>query len=200
MAIKLITPPAAEPVTLAEAKAHCRVDHSADDARISAYIAAARQDCERWTGRAFVTQTWELVIDEFPEDEIQIPLPPLQSVVSVKYDDGNGTEQTIASTEYVVDDVSEPGWVVPAIGGWPSTFDGINAVRVQFVAGYAPDTNSPVDLAANVPPSIKQAILLLTGQYYDNREDIVVGTTVYRLPTGASESLLRMFRVALGMA
>lgn len=199
MALRLITPPAVEPVTLAEAKAHLRVDHTTDDAWIAALTSAARDDCERWTGRAFVTQTWELVIDEFPEEEIQIPLPPLQSVVSVKYDDGDGVEQTIASTEYVVDDVSEPGWVVPAIAGWPSTFDGINAVRVQFVAGYAPGTDSPVDLALNVPASIKASILLRLGQLYEHREDVVVGSTAIALPNGV-EYLLRMYRVALGMA
>jgi uncharacterized phiE125 gp8 family phage protein len=201
MAIRLITPPAAEPITLTEAKAHLRVDHTEDDALISAIIEASRVYCEQYTGRAFVTQTWEEVIDLFPENEIMIPLPPLQSVTSIKYDDGGGVEQTLSLTEYEVDTVSQPGWVVPATGGWPSSvFEGINSVRIRFVAGYNPGTDSPIDLAANVPQSLKAAILLHVGQLYDQREDIVVGTIVNRVPTGGIEHLLRQFRVALGMA
>jgi uncharacterized phiE125 gp8 family phage protein len=201
MALRLISAPVAEPVTLTEAKAHLRVDHSADDALISSLIGASRGYCERWTARAFVTQTWELVIDEFPTDAIMLPMPPLQSVTSIKYDDVAGAEQTVAISEYEVDEVSEPGWVVPSIeGGWPSTFEGINAVRIRFVAGYDPGTDSPIDLAANVPGSIKAALLLHLGQLYENREDIVVGTVVNRIPTGGIEHLLRPYRVALGMA
>lgn len=200
MALRLITVPSVEPVTLTEAKAHLRVDHTADDTLISAYIAAARTDCEEWTARAFVTQTWELVLDEFPVDEIMLPRPPLQSVTSIKYDDGNGIEQTLAVDQYTVDNVSQPGWVVPVLSGWPSsTFEGINSVRIRYVAGYL-NADSPADLTANIPQSIKSAILLQVGRLYENREDVVVGTNAMALPIGACEYLLRPFRVALGMA
>jgi len=200
MAIRLITPPAAEPISLEEAKAHLRVDHDTDDALISMLIGAARQDCEEWTARAFVTQTWELVVDAFPTNEILIPRPPLQSITSIKYDDGDGFEQTLSSTEYVVDDVSQPGWVVPVTTGWPSSiFEGINAVRIRYVAGYATSGNSPDNLADNVPGPIKAAIMLRLGQLYEHREDVIAGTTAVALPNGA-EFLLRQYRVALGMA
>jgi len=200
MAVRLITPPAAEPVTLTEAKAHLRVDHSEDDALISSLISASRVYCEQFTARAFITQTWEYVVDAFPTNEIMLPMPPLQSVVSIKYDDGAGVEQTLDITEYEVDTVSQPGWVVPVTTGWPAVWDSINSVRIRFVAGYDPGTDSPIDLAANVPHSLKAAILLHVGQLYAQREDIVVGTTVTRVPTGGVEHLLRQFRVALGMA
>ncbi len=201
MAIRLITPPAAEPVTLTEAKEHLRVDHTADDTLISAMIAASRGYCEEWTARAFVTQTWELVIDDFPAVEIMIPRPPLQSVTSIKFDDGNGIEQTVGTLDYAVDNVSQPGWVVPSTSGWPTdVWDGINSVRIRYVAGYDPGTNSPIDLAANVPASLKAAMLLYLGQLYDQREDIVVGTIVNKLPSGNVDFLLRQYRVALGMA
>lgn len=200
MALRLITAPAVEPITLTEAKAHLRVDHSTDDIIIAMYIAAARTDCEEWTGRAFVTQTWELVLDEFPVDEIMLPRPPLQSVTSIKYDDTAGVEQTLATTEYTVDNVSQPGWVVPVTTGWPtSTFEGINSIRIRYVAGYI-NTDSPADLTDNIPGSIKAAILLHLGRLYENREDVVVGTTVSRMPIGTTEYLLRPYRVALGMA
>lgn len=201
MPIRLITPPAAEPVSLTEAKAHLRVDHSADDVLISSMIEASRVYCEQFTARAFVTQTWEMVIDQFPSNDLMMPLPPLQSVTSIKYDDGGGVEQTLGATEYEVDTVSQPGWIVPVTTGWPSSiWQGINSVRIRFVAGYDPGTDSPIDLAANVPQSLKAAILLHVGQLYDQREDIVVGTVINRVPTGGIEHLLRQYRVALGMA
>ena len=203
MALRLITAPAVQPLTLAEAKAHLRVDSSDDDFLIASLIDAARayvDGKDGFLGRALVTQTWEVVIDEFPENEIKIPLPPLQSVVSIKYDDSAGVEQTLATTEYTVDAVSEPGWVVPVTTGWPaSIFEGINAVRIQFVAGYPPGTDSPVDLAANVPGSVKAAMLLHVGAFYAHRENVVVGQTAVLLPW-ASEQLLRPYRVQLGMA
>jgi uncharacterized phiE125 gp8 family phage protein len=201
MALRQIAPPAVEPLTLAEAKAHLRVDHTLEDALITALIVAARGYCEQWTARAFITQTWELVIDNFPVNEIMIPLPPLQSVITIKYDDGAGVEQTLSASAFEVDTVSQPGWVVPVLAGWPqSVFEGINAVRIQYVAGYPADTSSPPDLAANVPQSLKAAMLLYVGQLYDQREDVVAGTIINRVPTGGIEHLLRQYRVALGMA
>ena len=202
MAIRIINQPAIEPVTLARAKEHLRVDHSFDDAMISAMISGSRRFAEKFMGRAIITQTWELVIDSFPDNEIEIPLPPLQSVESIKYDDAGGLETTLSPSAYTVDNVSEPGWVVPIPSGWPSNlFNGINAVRIRYVAGFTPSANSPVDLADNVPASIKSAILLHVGSLYAQRESFVVGTTVVDVPQSVGIlHLLRQYRVALGMA
>jgi uncharacterized phiE125 gp8 family phage protein len=200
MGLRPITPPSVEPVTLAEAKLHLRVDHTDDDTLIGLYIEGARQFTEKFTARALVTQTWELVIDQFPLSEIMIPLPPLQSVTSIKYDAPNGVEQTLATTGYDVDTASQPGWVVPATSGWPSTIDAINAVRIQFVAGYSPTTDSPPDLVANIPSNLKTAILLHAANLYANRESVVVGTISSVMPTGGLLHIMRQYRVALGMA
>ena len=105
---------------------------------IETYIAAATSYVDGeygFLGRALVTQTWELVINTFPTHEIKMPLPPLQSVTSVKYDDGEGVEQTLSTSLYTVDTASEPGWIVPPIGtGWPtSIFDGINSVKSDLL-------------------------------------------------------------------
>lgn len=203
MALRLITAPTVQPLTLAEVKEHCRVNHSYDDATLQLYLEAATayvDGPEGFLGRALVTQTWELVLDEFPENEIKIPLPPLQSVTSVTYDDASGIEQVVDSDDYTVDAVSEPGWVLPeSSGAWPATFEGINAVRIRFVAGYAPTEDSPPDLRANVPFSIKAAILLTIGSLYEHRETVVVGGVVTQLPWGA-EQLLRRHRIQLGLA
>jgi uncharacterized phiE125 gp8 family phage protein len=151
-------------------------------------------------GRKLVTQTWELVIDEFPDEEIKIPYPPLQSIVSIKYDDAAGAEQTLATSGYVVDNVSEPGWVVPSTSGWPTTFEGINAVRIQFIAGYGATSDSPPSFVANIPQSIKNGILLHLGLMYANRENLIVGTIASALPWGGADELFRQYRVEMSMA
>lgn len=203
MALRRITAPAVKPVSLVEAKAHLRVDHSNDDTFIAALIESATAYCdgpEGFLGRALVTQTWELVLDEFPINEIKIPLPPLQSLVHVKYDDVAGDEQEVNFSVCSVDSVSEPGWVLPECSGaWPATFEGINAVRIRFIAGYAPSSDSPPDLTANIPGSIKAAILLLIGAMYEHREQTIVGQAAMEMPWGADQ-LLRRHRMHLGMA
>jgi len=174
MALKLITGPASEPITLAEAKEHIRVetDFTADDDLITNLIIAAREYCEGFQNIAYITQTWELVLDKFPvKDYIQLPRPPLQSVTSVKYKDYEGTETTLDASKYIVDTDNEPGNVVLAYNeSWPSfTPYPTGAVRVRFVAGYG-------DEAANVPQKVKQAIHLLMGHWYENREAVFTGT------------------------
>lgn len=166
----LITAPAAEPVSAAEAKAQLRVDHAAEDALISSQVVAARGHVERLTARQLITATWELRLDSFPADTcaIRIPKPPLQQVVSVKYVDADGVLQTLASTEYVVDAPVGPTapwgrlWL-EYLKTWPTVRDERNAVRIQFKAGYG-------DAGAAVPQELRNAILLKVGALYANRE------------------------------
>ena len=201
MALRLITAPIVEPISLVEAKAHLRVDHDEEDDLITLLIMAARSYVDGkdgWLGRALVTQTWELVIDEFPAAEIKIPLPPLQEVISIKYDDSEGVEQTLATDQYFVDNVSEPGWVVP-VTSWPTPIVGVNAVRIRYDCGYPGSNDSPSELADNVPSSIKAAMLLTIGSLYANRETVIVGNVAAKLPWGA-EQLLRDYRVQIGIA
>ncbi len=137
MAVKLIAPPLIEPIKREDVEAHLRCDLTAESALIDSYIAAVRQQAEAITRRALITQTWELVLDEFPPD-ITLPFPPLQSVVSVKYIDTAGVEQTLSASSYIVDTDSEPARITPAYGEvWPSTRCQVNAVRIRFVCGYS---------------------------------------------------------------
>jgi uncharacterized phiE125 gp8 family phage protein len=166
MSLKIYTEPIEEPILLDEiTKRHLRVDHSEDDTLIGSYITAARKHCENFLGRALITQTWDLFMDSFPSESfIKVPLPPLQSVTTLKYKDTAGTLQTWAATNYVVDTHSEPGRISLAYGiSWPSTYAEIDAVQIQFVCGYG--------LSANVPLHIKQAILLKLTGLYENRGD-----------------------------
>lgn len=194
MALTLITAPAVEPITMAEAREHLRVDHTDDDTMIALYISAARANAEAFLGIALVAQTWELTLDAFPADEIEITLAPLIEVTSVIYLDLNGDEQTLNASEYTVDLASVPGRIA-FVTSWPSTDDVINAVRVRFIVGHSVD--SPLDLTDI--PDIKAGILLTIGTLYANRETVVAGTTAVQLPWGV-EALLRPHRVRLGMA
>lgn len=191
MTLKLITAPATEPVTASEAKSHLRVDTTADDTLIGTLITAARQHVENHLRRALITQTWELVMDAFPAgDVIRLPRPPLVSVTSIKYTDVAGSESTFSSAAYVVDTDSTKGRVVLKSGEtWPSdTLAAANGVRVRYVAGYGE--------ASAVPRPIRQAILLLIGTLYENRESVLVaqGVTVAQLPFGV-EALLMPYRI-----
>lgn len=162
MRLRLITAPASEVVTSAEAKAHLRVDHADDDALIIAYLTSARAHLDGRDGilgRALMTQTWELVLDTFPVAQIALPLPPLQSITSIKYQDSNNVEQTMDAADYVVDATSEPACVHPATA-WPSTYSTPNAATIRFVAGYGN--------ASAVPEPIKTAIKLKVQALYDN--------------------------------
>lgn len=197
MAVRVITPPSDYPLTLAELKAHLRVDTSDEDGLITAYLAAATSHAEKFLGRALITQTLELVLDKFYDAQIVIPMPPLQSVASVRYDDSSGDEQLLAeNTDYLVDTASAPGWIAAVNKTWPTTIDTINAVRIRYIAGYV-DSNSPQ--AENVPFDIKAAIMLMAGSLYAHRENVVVGFTAAMMPWSA-EQLLRQHRVELALA
>lgn len=140
MPTKLITAPTVEPVTLAHVKERIRIDGDEYDAMLPIPMAGARQLAEQITGRSLAPQTWERVLDAFPCGEIELYNPPVTGIVSIKYIDPAGVEQTLANTAYVLDADSEPAWVLPAWGmTWPATRDSANAVRVRYTAGYAED-------------------------------------------------------------
>lgn len=173
MALILVTGPTAEPVTLAEAKLHLRVDIDDDDDLIEALVAAAREYVERLCRPqvALISQTWKLVLDATPGDTVTLRPYPLQSVSSIKTTSDAGVEATYSSSGYQVDTVSEPGRVRLKSGySWPSTtLQALNGFEVSFVAGFGDDPS-------DVPQQIRQAVLLLIGHWYENREvQIVTG-------------------------
>ena len=166
MGLKLITAPQAEPITLAEAKSHLRITSTDEDALIETWIKAAREYCEGYQNRAYITQTWEMALDSFPSERImKIPLPPLQSVTPIKYYDPQGTEKEFSSDDYEVDTYNQPGRISLGYGkSWPSeTLRPVNGVIIEFKAGYG-------DTADTVPAKVKQAIKVLIGELYEHRE------------------------------
>ncbi|MBB6144721.1 putative phiE125 gp8 family phage protein [Silvibacterium bohemicum] len=193
LSLQLVTPPAAEPVSLSLAKQHLRVDFSDDDVLIAALITAARQYCEKYTHRAFFNQTWLRTLDYFPlwynpdgtvnpryrsdwpyyadfwgRIAIDLPRPRTVSVTSITYVDPTGTTQTLDPSTYVVDTTSMPARIVPAKGFyWPS----VNVyqpggVKITYVAGSYGDG---VDVNT-CPQTIVMAMLLLIAHWYEHRE------------------------------
>ena len=188
MALVLITGPAEEPVTVAEAKAHLRVDLPDEDTLIEGLIAAARQWVEQYCRRALVTQTWEWRADWWPGKPIYLAWPPLASVTSIKGTDESGNETTVSASNYLVDAGSEPGRVTLKLtGSWPATEVKPGGVAVRYVAGYG--------AASAVPRVFKQAILLIVGHLYENREDVVVGNVQAVNVPGGAKMLLWPYRV-----
>lgn len=187
MILRLASTPAVEPVSIEEAKAHLRLESDEDDDYVETLIQGAREVTEKSLGRGLVTQTWELTLDEFPdEEEIELPKGALASVTSVQYLDANGVLQTLATTEYEVDSKSEPGKVRLAYAkSWPTTRERWNAVRVTYVVGTA---------AAAVPKPIYQAMLLLISQAYEHRTPEVTGTIVSKVEFSFS-ALLAPYRI-----
>lgn len=192
MATKVITPTTAEPVTLQEAKSHLRIDFTDDDSYILGLISAARGYAEGIQKRSIGVQTLELNLDEFPvtssrtygyfygygmgkagiygSGAIQLHSGPVQSVVSVKYTQSDGSAVTmVEGTDYLLNSRDQ---VVP-VSTWPVVnLISADAIKIQYTAGY------------NIcPPATKQAILLMVGHFYENREAVVVTSS----RSGASE-------------
>jgi len=184
MALKIATPPTTEPVTSTEAKLHLKVDATTDDTLIANLITTARETVEAIARRALITQTWDLLLDEFPEgDELLIPFPPLQTISSVQYTNQNNVTATFASSNYAVDTYSEPGRIKLVYGAaWPGDIlYTLNGVKVRFIAGFG--------AAAAVPLKYKQAILLLLGHWYANREEVIAGANLSEIPFGVNALL-----------
>jgi uncharacterized phiE125 gp8 family phage protein len=182
MSLILKTAPAAEPVTLADMQAVMGVHDPADtlrDSVIESRITAARIMAEEFTRKAVISQTWELYASRFaPYFNLKMNL---QSVVSLKYIDTDGVQQTLADDQYLVDTVH--GCLYPAYGvTWPSVRSQHNAVVIEHVAGYGPN-------ATDVPQNVLEAIKFLVA-HWENYQPGIEGARITTIPY-AVEQLLR---------
>lgn len=210
----LIVPPVIAPISLVEAKKQLDIGYTEKDDLISALIDAATSYLDGWSGilgRALCEQTWRQGFDRF-DACLRLPMFPVVSVSSVKYTDTNGAEQTVASENYTVqtDDLGTYIEFVYNYASPPLKQFLPAAVRVEYVAGYAdtpavdaiaadPDSDPPVEAApavprlSNVPTAIKQAMLLMIRQWFDNPSSSNVGTPVFAMPF-AVDALLAPYR------
>ena len=191
----LVTGPTVEPITYADFIYHDRMDlydESIDEASIlyiEGLILAVRMDVEKYLNRALITQTWKYYLDDFPDEYfIELPMPPLRSVESVKYTDSGGTvTPMVDGTDYLVDTISLKGRILlPYSKSWPSIIPyPMNAVEIEFICGYGDPEN--------IPQPIKNAMLLQIASLYDNRESVVAGQPIHK--TDTAELLLWPYRV-----
>lgn len=170
-------------VTLAEAKLHLGIINSVEqDALINSLVNAATSYLDGYSGilgRAMLTQTWRQDFAGFSKC-MRLPVGNLIAVSSVQYYDSFNNLQTLSADAYSsLSDELGPFLVLNSGFSWPSTFDRRDAVRVTWTAGYGP-------AATDVPAAIKEAVLLLVGHFYGNREAVTVGTLASELPLGVA--------------
>lgn len=179
--------PLVEPVSVADAKAHLRVDGDEDNLYIASLISAAREWVEAYLDRTLVHTQWTLRLEELGE-EIELPRPPMavadgQTAVTIVYTLQGGETATLSTQSYRVDRHSTPGEITPTYGTiWPAHRIDDNSVTVTWWAGYGPS-------GTDVPAAIRHAMLMLIAFWYDNRSAVLVGSISKQLEF-AVESLL----------
>jgi len=192
MPLILTAAPAVEPVSLAEAKAHLRVDETVEDALINSLILAARLHVERALDMALIEQSWSLYLDAWPEERaVSLPLGPVMTVDAVRVHNAVDEAVTLSPSAYVVDTVSRDARIVPRDGlTWPQPGRAANGVEIAFTAGFGAS-------AANVPQILRQAILLLIAHWYQEREPIALGQSALAIPHMVSDLIAPYRQVRL---
>jgi uncharacterized phiE125 gp8 family phage protein len=187
MASILLTPPALEPMTLAEAKAYLRVATDDDDDVIGALIAAARGLVEAQTRRALITQSWRLVRDQWPRDGRIAVLPaPLSALSAARVYREDGSTQSIDLGAFVIDNATVPAIVAFAPFTMPEPGRTSAGIEIDVSVGYG--------AAADVPEPLRQAMRLLIAHWYENRGVIALGDTIAVLPASVA-ALIAPYRV-----
>lgn len=186
-AIERVTAPAADPVTLAEVKAHCRISDSDSDTLLNALIAAAVDliDGDGVLGRAMITQTWAQWVPQSP-GRVRLKMGPFQTLDAVQYYDAAGVLQDADETNFRAEKIGDFVEIVPKEGAtWPGTQNRNDAIKITYIAGFG--------AAADVPQGIRHAILMLIAHWYENRE--ATSEMTLRDAPMAVEALLNRHRV-----
>ena len=188
MPLTVITPPTDEPVTLAEAKALLRIDGSEEDALLLSLIVTARLTVEDVTGHALITRTVAAVQDRWPPArELPLPVRPLQAVEAVTLPDMQGGEIVWPAANYLVEAAgSHPRLVLAPGAVWPVLHRPSGGIRIRMRAGHG-------DTAAEVPPPLRHAVLLLAAHWFENRLPVIVSAAATAVPSTVA-SLLAPYR------
>ena len=162
MPLILLTPPAVEPLSLAEAKHFLRVDHDDDDDLIAALVTGARGHVEAATRRALVTQAWRITLDAWPPGGcIRVLMAPLQSVSAVRLRDSAGDASELDAAAFSVVAGSAPG-LIETPAGLPAPLRRHGGIEIDVIAGHG-------DAATDVPEPLRQAVRMLLAHWYENR-------------------------------
>ena len=184
MTLMLMSGPASEPVTLEEARAHLRLDTDNEDTLLGAFLMAARVTLEAQTRRAFVTQSWRLILDAWPGAAVTVPMAPISAVTAVTMNDP-GAPRSVAASHYdTALEGDAPRLVATSV--WPAPARRIGGIHIDFTAGYGG--------AADVPAPLRQAILLLAAYWFEHREPVSHGDTAGELPLTVS-ALIAPYRL-----
>lgn len=185
------TPPADAPVSLAELKAHIRVDSASEDALIQDALDGAVSLLDGYSGvlgRCLLAQTWTWSLSHFPCHAIDLPLARLISIEEIRYLDPDGADQLLDPSAYLAL-TGERAAIEPAYGTfWPSARCQSRSVRIKFRAGYGA-------AAGDVPRAIKAAIKLIAADLYANRETTLIGERAAIVENPAAAALVAPFRV-----
>lgn len=182
----LLTGPAIEPWSVAEAKSFLRAENDDDDTVIASLIAAARNQVEALTRSALIAQTWRFVRDQWPTDgRIRLGRGPLRSLVAVRVYDSAGNASTVDVGTFVIDKaagtIASPSWALPAPG---RTSAGIE-LDVEIGFGAA---------ATDVPDVLRHAVRTLVAHWYENRGLIAIGQSVAMMPASVN-AMIAGYRV-----
>jgi len=173
--VKVITAPSVEPWLLASVKTLMSIPDTQSDTALTSYIKSARLTAEKFLNRKLITQTLELALQDF-SDSMELPYGPVQSITSAKYDDEDGTEQTVTSTNYDLDTYGPRHYCRAAYDyTWPSVRPHHNNVRIRYVAGYG-------NAGSDVPEDIMQAQLILIGHWLRFQKEAESGIGPTRIP------------------
>lgn len=179
-----------DPISLAGARAQCEIDadSSDHDAVLAVYLRAAVEHVEAVCGIRVTPRTASLQLACFGEAD-RLPLAPIQSITEIRYLDSVGAEQLLDPATYALinlgGDALRPALRLQPTKSWPATYAAPDAVRITAVAGYAV-----------CPEPVRQAMLLIIGDWFRTREDTMVGTSVSAMPN-ASAALLTNYRTFL---
>lgn len=182
-----VVPPSTIPpaVALADVKLDLRIEVDTEDSILTEKFTDATARAQHLLGRALVTQTWAIKLDQFPcSDSIRLLMPPVSAITSIVYTDADGNEQTMPAADYeLVADILRPRVRLAYGASWPSSRGDEDSITVTFVCGYG--------AAASVPAGIRDWIRLQVGAMHENRE--AVGANVQALPF--VDGLLDPYRV-----
>ena len=174
-------------LTTAEAKLHLKVDSVIEDTYIDDLVQAATESAQVFTNRFFISTTLTQHGDKWCDLSVLFK-SPVSSTLHIKYYDSDNTIQTLSPSVYTTDLTHNPARVgLSPNQSFPALADRISAVECKYIVGYG-------SAASSVPTAIKQAVLLTIGNWYENRQQVVVGRTATELPKSA-QYLLEQYKV-----
>lgn len=187
MSLVMTSPPAAEPVTVADAKAHLRIDGSDEDVLIASLLLTSRLHIETALSLALITQSWTLRLDGWPcRRDIELPLAPLRAVDEVRVKNASGTAVVVPPESYLVDLAARPARLIWNNVTPPAPQVPANGIEIDLTAGFGASGDS-------VPAPLKHAILMLMAHWYEHRDPQEIGGDGARIPAAVGE-LINPFR------